>query len=69
LPFGLEDEATEKQNAQDHDDGYQDYLDQSHGKFLKVAGQEGNNRLLNKPYSKKRLRELSNSFRRFPEPK
>jgi len=43
LPFGLDVEATEKQNAQDHDDGYQDYLDQSHGKFLKVAGQERNN--------------------------
>jgi len=42
LPFGLDVEATEKQNAQDHDDGYQDYLDQSHGKFLKVVGQERN---------------------------
>ena len=69
MPFGLEVEATEKQNAQDHDDGYNDYLDQSHGKFLKVAGQEGNRmRLINKPYSKKRLSELSNSCRRFQSP-
>ena len=68
LPFGLEIKATEKQYAQDHDDGDNDYLDQGHGKFLKVAGQERNNAAKNKPYSRKRLSELSNSIRRFRSP-
>lgn len=65
MPFGLNVEATEKQNAQDHDDGDYNYLDQGHGKFLKVAGQERNDAAKNKPYSRKRLSELSNSSRRF----
>jgi len=68
LPFGLKVKATEKQNAQDHDDGDNDYLDQGHGKFLKVTGQEGKNAAKNKPYSRKRLSGLSNSIRRFRSP-
>jgi hypothetical protein len=60
--------ATEKQDAQDHDDSNNDYLDQGHGKFLKVTGQEGKNAAKNKPYSRKRLSGLSNSIRRFRSP-
>ena len=67
LPFGLNVKATEKQNAQDHDDGDNDYLDQGHGKFLKVTGQERKN-AAKKPYFRKRLSGLSNPIRRFRSP-
>jgi hypothetical protein len=36
LFFGLKQKATEEQNAEDQCEGYNDYLDETHDKFLRA---------------------------------